>query len=325
MVNTDLPTKKEYEEAVNELKKLNDELFYDDFKIKIKQLENHVEHLTNNHIQGFKNEAGNLISQADDLFRRLEGQRIEIESLVESQQQTIIQANQDFIENERTQLLSVYERLQNSIGEFTEHSQALQQNIEKNNKELISEAIKAVSTVSDHINEFIQKLSLADEKNKEFIEQNRAYVALTKKQIAETEEKLTIMGETLQQMDERWEELFKSYEKKYQIHEQALKNLLVVREEALINKVTQLLENWSIQQYHHDENHKSEILDWHEQVAAQIKVQNKQNENLLETIKTNLSSKADLAKAEKKQSLKTNILLAAVAIEALLIGLQFFM
>ncbi|WP_338453141.1 hypothetical protein R4Z09_15475 [Niallia oryzisoli] len=325
MVNTELPTKKDYEEAVNELKKLNDELFYDDFKIKINQLETHIEQMTNSSLQDFKSEAGQIVNQVQSFIRQLESQQTEMTVLVNKQQQTMIQTNLEFLENERAQLLIVYEKLQNSVDHYTELTNELQQNIEKNNQDLVAEAIKAVSSVSDHIDEFIQELSLADEKNKEFLEQNRAYVTLTKKQITETEEKLTVMGETLQQMDERWEELFKSYEKKYQIHEQALKNLLVVREEALINKVTQLHENWSIQQYNHDEAHKAEILHWHEQVASHIKVQSRQNEKMLETIKTNLSSKADLAKAEKKQSLKTNILIAAVTVEAILIGLQFIM
>jgi len=285
MVKIELPTKKDYEEAVNELKKLNAELFYDDFKVNIKQLESHIEHLTNNNSQEFKTEAEQIVRQAEGFIRQLETQQAEMKEFIEKQLQSI----------------------------------------EKNNKDLVDEAIKAVSSVSDHINEFIQQLSLVDEKNKEFLEQSRAYVTLTKKQITETEEKLTVMGETLQQMDERWEQLFKSYEKNYQIHEQALKNLLVVREEALINKVTQLHENWNVQQYNHDEAHKAEILHWHEQVASHIKAQSRQNEKILETISTNLTSKADLVKAEKKHSLKTNILMAVVAIEAILIGLQFFM
>lgn len=325
MVKTELPTEKDYEEAVNELKKLNDELFYDDFKMKINQLETHIEQLTNNSLQDFKSEAGQTVNQVQGFIRQLESQQTEMTVLLNKQQQTIIQTNLEFLENERAQLLVVYEKLQNSVNHYTELTNELQQNIEKNNQYLVAEAIKAISSVSDHIDEFIQELSIADEKNKEFLEQNRAYVTLTKKQITETEEKLTVMGETLQQMDERWEELFKSYEKKYQIHEQALKNLLVVREEALINKVTQLHENWSIQQYNHDEAHKTEILHWHEQVASHITVQSRQNEKMLETITTNLSSKADLAKAEKKQSIKINILIAAVTVEAILIGLQFIM
>jgi len=324
MVNTELPTKKDYEEAINELRKLNDELFYEDFKMKMKQLADHSEHLTNSSLQDFKNEADHILSHTEDLVRKLESQQTEMKAAIEHQQQTIIDKNLEFIVNERTQLLAVYEKLEKSISEFNALTFALQQNIENSNKELVDKATLAVASVSDHINEFIQKLALADEKNKEFLEQNRAYVTLTKKQITETEEKLTIMGETLQQMDERWEDLFTSYEKKYQVHEQALKNLLVIREEALINKVTQLHENWSVQQYNHDEAHKSEILHWHEQVAAHIKAQSRQNEKMLETITTNLSSKADLVKAEKKQSLKTNILIAAVIAEALLIGMQFF-
>ncbi|KAA9024236.1 coiled-coil domain-containing protein [Niallia endozanthoxylica] len=323
MVKTELPTKKDYEEAVNELKKLNDDLFYDDFKGKIKQLESHIEHLTNSNIQEFKTEAEHIVRQGEGFIRQLENQQTEMKEFIERQQQTMTQTNLELIENEKTQLLAVYEKLQKSVKDYTMLTNGLQQNIEKNNKDLVDEAIKAVSSVSDHINEFIQKLSLADGKNKEFLEQNRAYVTLTKKQITETEEKLTVMGETLQQMDERWEELFKSYEKNYQIHEQALKNLLVVREEALINKVTQLHENWSVQQYNHDEAHKAEILHWHEQVAAHIKAQSRQNEKMLETITTNLTSKADLVKTEKKQSLKTNILITVVAVEAILIGLQF--
>ena len=158
MTKTELPTKNDYKNAINELKTLNNEIFYDDFKTRIKNLESHFE----------------------------------------------------------------------------------------------------------QVNDFVQKLSLSDQNNREYLEQNRAYVTLVKKQIAETEQQLTANTALLQQMDERWEQLIKSYETKLQIHEQGLKNILVVREEALINKLTQQQNNWIQKQYENDELHHAEMNQQHE-------------------------------------------------------------
>ena len=218
MTKTELPTKNDYKNAINELKTLNNEIFYDDFKTRIKNLESHFE----------------------------------------------------------------------------------------------------------QVNDFVQKLSLSDQNNREYLEQNRAYVTLVKKQIAETEQQLTANTALLQQMDERWEQLIKSYETKLQIHEQGLKNILVVREEALINKLTQQQNNWIQKQYENDELHHAEMNQQHEKTVALLKEQRKQNEEMLEYISTNISSKQDLVGIEKKNPIKMNLLLGIVALEAILICVQFF-
>ena len=218
MTKTELPTKNDYKNAINELKTLNNEIFYDDFKTRIKNLESHFE----------------------------------------------------------------------------------------------------------QVNDFVQKLSLSDQNNKEYLEQNRAYVTLVKKQIAETEQQLTANTALLQQMDERWEQLIKSYETKLQIHEQGLKNILVVREEALINKLTQQQNNWIQKQYENDELHHAEMIQQHEITVALLKEQRKQNEEMLEYISTHISSKQDLVGIEKKNPIKMNLLLGIVAVEAILICVQFF-
>jgi hypothetical protein len=218
MTKTELPTKNDYKNAINELKTLNNEIFYDDFKTRIKNLESHFE----------------------------------------------------------------------------------------------------------QVNDFVQKLSLSDQNNREYLEQNRAYVTLVKKQIAETEQQLTANTALLQQMDERWEQLIQSYETKLQIHEQGLKNILVVREEALINKLTQQQNNWIQKQYENDELHHAEMMQQHEKTVALLKEQRKQNEEMLEYISTHISSKQDLVGIEKKNPIKMNLLLGIVALEAILICVQFF-
>jgi hypothetical protein len=218
MTKTGLPTKNDYKNAINELKTLNNEIFYDDFKTRIKNLESHFE----------------------------------------------------------------------------------------------------------QVNDFVQKLSLSDQNNREYLEQNRAYVTLVKKQIAETEQQLTSNTALLQQMDERWEQLMQSYETKLQIHEQGLKNILVVREEALINKLTQQQNNWIQKQYENDELHHAEMIQQHEKTVALLKEQRKQNEEMLEYISTHISSKQDLVGIEKKNPIKMNLLLGIVALEAILICVQFF-
>ena len=218
MTKTELPTKNDYKNAINELKTLNNEIFYDDFKTRIRNLESHFE----------------------------------------------------------------------------------------------------------QVNDFVQKLSLSDQNNREYLEQNRAYVTLVKKQIAETEQQLTANTALLQQMDERWEQLIKSYETKLQIHEQGLKNILVVREEALINKLTQQQNNWIQKQYENDELHHAEMIQQHERIVALLKEQRKQNEEMLEYISTHISSKQDLVGIEKKNPIKMNLLLGIVALEAILICVQFF-
>lgn len=149
-------------------------------------------------------------------------------------------------------------------------------------------------------------------------------MTLVKKQIAETEQQLTANTALLQQMDQRWEQLIKSYETKLQIHEQGLKNIPVVREEALINKLTQQQNNWIQKQYENDELHHAEMNQQHEKTVALLKEQRKQDEEMLEYISTNISSKQDLVGIEKKNPIKMNLLLGIVALEAILICVQFF-
>ena len=217
MTKTELPTINDYKNAIDELKILNNEIFYDDFKTRIKNLENHFE----------------------------------------------------------------------------------------------------------QINDFVQQLSLSEKNNREYLEQNRAYVTLVKKQIAETEQQLTANTAMLQQIDEHWEQLLKSYETKLQIHEQGLKNILVVREEALINKLTQQQNNWILKQYENDELHHAEIIQQLEKIAALLKEQKKQNKEAIEYISTNLLSKQDLESMQKKNTVKLNLVLGIVVLEAILIGVQF--
>lgn len=54
MVKTHLPTKSEYDRAVDELKKLNEDVFYDDFKDKIEKLEKSFIEITVSHSNDFK-------------------------------------------------------------------------------------------------------------------------------------------------------------------------------------------------------------------------------------------------------------------------------
>jgi hypothetical protein len=324
MTKTDLPTKNDYQHAMDELKKLNEDLFYDDFKMKIQRLETRIEQLVDNSSIDFKNETENIINKTNTLLHQIDIQQIEVRDLLEKHQDAILQKNQEFLETERKQNLLVFEKLQKSINEFTKLTGELQEKIERNNKQLVDRAIEAVSPVSQHITEFVDKLSLSDEKNREFLEQNRAYVTLTKTQMTEIEQQLTMNTEALQQMDERIEKLLNSYETKLQIHEQGLKNILVVREEALINKLANQYNNWILKQYENDELNKGEILQWHEKVAVFLKDQKKQNEEILDSISRNMSKKEDLEDIEKKNTLKMNILLAVVAIETIFIGVQFF-
>ena len=62
----------------------------------------------------------------------------------------------------------------------------------------------------------------------------------------------------------------------------------------------------------------------HEIIAALLKEQRKQNEEMLEYISTHISSKQDLVGIEKKNPIKMNLLLGIVALEAILICVQFF-
>ena len=218
MTKTELPTINDYKNAIDELKTLNNEIFYDDFKTRIGILENHFEQM----------------------------------------------------------------------------------------------------------NDFVQQLSLSDQNNREYLEQNRAYVTLVKRQITEAEQQLTSNTALLQQMAERWEQLIKSYETKLQIHEQGLKNILVVREEALINKLTQQQNNWILKQYDIDELHNTEMTQQLEKIVALLKEHKKQNEETFEFLSTNGLSKQDLKGIEKKNTLKINLILGIVAIEAIMISVQFF-
>lgn len=274
MGTTQSPTKTEYDKAMDELKKLNDDLFYDDFKEKIKQLEDHLLQLTMNSTSDFKKEAESVVEQANILVRQMETQKQEIRELMEA--------------------------------------------VESSNKELLDQAVASIESVSTHVTEFTQKISDSDERNRQFLEQNEAFVTLARGQIAQTEEKLAAHMVAFQQTERHLEQLRTSYEGMFQKHSESIKSIMVVREEAFIEKVERQFEEWSAKQMEQGE-------DLQRQVDALIKAQSKQSVEMLEAISNKMASREDVAGSEKRNALKMNVLLSVVVIEAILIGIGFFM
>ncbi|WP_040205304.1 hypothetical protein [Neobacillus jeddahensis] len=325
MVTTQLPTKTDYEKAMDELKKLNEDLFYDDFKEKIKQLENNLLQLVMNSSSDFKKETEHVVSQANLLFRQMETQKQETRELLETNQSETLQRNQDFLEEERTRFLSVYDELQKSIQFFTEKTAEFQESIESNNKSLLDKTVTAITSVTGHVTEFTEKLAISDDRNRQFLEQNEAFVKLSKEQLALTEKKVSAHMATLQKMDEHLKLLHKSYEEMFHKHSEAIKSIMVVREEAFMDKLTHQLEYWSTKQAEQDEERKRDLQQWHEQVDSAISARHKQSHEMLESFSNKMLNKEDLAKVEKKNTLRMNILLSVVVVEAILIGIKFFM
>jgi uncharacterized protein with von Willebrand factor type A (vWA) domain len=230
MLQTNLPTKNEYEKAVNELKKLNEDIFYGDFKEKMSSL------------------AGR-------------------------------------------------------------------------NKELLEKAVTTVDTVSNEIAEFTRELTVSAENNRKFLEQNESFFTLTKDDLAKTQEKLATHVTALLAMDNRLQQLQQSYKEMFHKHSESINSILAVREEALINKVIYQLECFSQKQFEQLEAHKLEI----EHLREQMESLGKKNHEALHTLSSQMTSKQDLVKLEKRSSLKMNVLLGVVVVEAILIGIKFFM
>jgi hypothetical protein len=321
MVKTHLPTKSEYDRAVDELKKLNEDDFYDDFKDKIEKLEKSFIEITVSHSNDFKKEAENISSRASMLFRQMESQQKEIKGYLEEKQNHIIQKNQDFLELERTQLLFVYEELQKSIQLFNERMLELQQTVENRTKDLLGHTLQAIGNVSSEVTEFTKKLSNSDERNIQFLKQNEAYVTLTKEKLALTEGKIASHMAALQDMENQLKQMHKRYEEMFQRHSDSIKTILTVREEALINKITQQIEYSDAKHFEHHENMKRELQQWHEHMEAL----NKKSNDILGLISSRMSSKEDLENVEKKSKWKLNFLLAIVAIEVIVIGINYFL
>ena len=62
-----------------------------------------------------------------------------------------------------------------------------------------------------------------------------------------------------------------------------------------------------------------------EHLQEQVESMSKQHKDKLHSLSDQMISKSDLAKAEKRSALKMNILLGVVVVEAILIGIKFFM
>jgi len=230
MVQANLPTKNEYDIAINELKKLNEDIFYGDFKEKMNSLEGR-------------------------------------------------------------------------------------------NKELLEKAVTTVDTVSNEIAEFTRELTVSAENNRKFLEQNESLFTLTKDDLAKTQEKLATHVTALLAMDNRLQQLQQSYKEMFHKHSESINTVLVVREEALINKVIYQLESLTQKQLGELEAHKADI----EQLREQMESVSKQHHEALSALSNQMTSKQDLAKMEKRSALKMNVLLGVVVVEAILIGIKFFM
>ncbi len=89
--------------------------------------------------------------------------------------------------------------------------------------------------------------------------------------------------------------------------------------------MTQQQDNWILKQYENDELHKADMMQQHEKIVALLKKQRQQNEEMLDYISTNISSKQVLVGMEKKNPIKMNLLLCIVAIEAILMAFEFFL
>ncbi len=317
MVTTQLPSKSEYESALNELRKLNDDLFYDDFKKTIESLENSIVQLTANNSNELKKEANNVINKAMTLFAKMDAQQKELQGLLSNFQTGMTMEIKEHLEMGRSQLLVVYQQLENSVNIFSEKTIKLQQDLESNNKKVLDQAIESVETFSKNVADFAQRLSDSDDRNKKYLEQSEAYVELTKKQLTSTEQKIATHISALQTMNQNLDNLHRSYREMFKKHEESIKNNLIIREEALINKVTVQMNDWSTEQSMLNQN-------WHEQIDSLLRKQNEQNIDMLNSIAKNMTSKEDLEKVEKKSAFKTNILLSIIFIETILIGIKFF-
>ncbi|EKN69094.1 hypothetical protein BABA_11711 [Neobacillus bataviensis LMG 21833] len=274
MVTTKLPTNAEYDKAMDELRKLNEDLFYDDFKEKIKLLESNLQQLAKGSASEFKKEAENVAGQANLILGQMEAQKQEIRELMEA--------------------------------------------VESSNKDLLDQAVASIESVSRHVTEFTERVSVSDERNRQFLEQNEEFVTLTRGQIAQTEEKLAAHMVAFQRTELHLEQLRNSYEDMFQKHSESIKSIMVVREEAFVEKVTRQFEEWSAKQSEQGE-------ELQRQIDALIQAQSKQSREMLESISNKMPSKEELAGVEKRNAFKMNLLLSVVAIEAILIGIGFFM
>jgi DNA anti-recombination protein RmuC len=201
-------------------------------------------------------------------------------------------------------------------GDFKEKMNLL----ESNNKELLENAVTVIDTASNEIASFTRDLAVSAENNRNFLKQNEAYVALTKGELAKTEEKLAAHVTALRQMEDRLERLQKSYKEMFHKHSESINTILVVREEALINKVIYQLQNSTHKHLEQLESYKSEIELLQEKVVSMSKHHNE----LFHILSNQTASKEDLKKIEKKNTQKMNILLAVAVVEAILIGIKFF-
>ena len=321
MVKTQLPTKSDYDLAVDELRKLNEDIFYDDFKKKIGELEGNILGIAVSNSNDFKEKAENIMSRASMLFRQMEQQQKEMKGHLDENQKDIIQNNQDFLEVERTRLLFVYEELKKSIQVFNETSLELQQNVAVSNKDLLDQTLLALGTVSNDVTEFTQKISESDERNKQFLQQNEAFVTLTKEQLAVTEGKIASHVAALQEMDLHLSQLQKLYEDMFHKHTSRSKLFWWYGKKrcstkSLINSITGKRNN-SL----YFENMKLDVQQWQEQMETQ----SKKNYGMLQSISDNMTSKENLANFEKKNKFKLNLLVSIVAIEAIIIGLNYLL
>jgi hypothetical protein len=324
MATTKLPTRSDYDRAVEELKQLNDDLFYEDFKEKIKDLENNILQININNSRDFKKEGQNVINRANFIFIQMEKQQNEIKDFLNKNQNETVDQLKSFLDDARIQLLFVYKELQTSITTFKEEANKLKQEVDNSNKNLVHQALSSIGEFSQHVADAKEKLSDSDERNREFLKKSETFVQLTKEQLANTEHRLDKHVIMVKQLDNTIEQMLKTYEEKFQRQGERIKKNLVVHEEVLLNKLSNQFNEWTKKQVELEGEQKLEVQQWHEKIDSMLEQQTKQNKEMLESIASNMSSKEDLSNVEKKTALKIYILLSVVVIETLFIGMNIF-
>lgn len=278
----------DYEKAVKELKELNEDIFYDDFKSKITNLEITLERISEDNALQFKKETGSLIDRSNSLFRQNEKQTAEIYELFESHKETIEEQNMAFIEQERKQLLFVYEALVAKVDLFEEENKALKSDIA-----LFAERNDVLHQTITSNNAYL----------KDFTESFHSdYVKHT--------EKVTDALDVTSRKTEAMLEEFSTQQVALFAEGNDMLDQTITSNNAYLKDFT--------------ETFNSDYVKHTEKVTDVLDVTSRETEAMLDGFSEKLVTKEEFNRLEKKSRVKMNVILAVAVVNTVLVGVYWF-
>ncbi|MEV5114461.1 hypothetical protein [Peribacillus frigoritolerans] len=239
-----LPTKDKYLVAVEDLKKLNNDVFLADLKTEIEEFLDVLSTTSDNLDESYEEHSKKIIRSAQTLLKASDKNLEELRTVITEKLDEVKDASIAFIQTEKQLLQENYEPVKQMIYTSDAVHQKIEQELTSKYNELDLSLKTNVEQLDNSIKSFIQQLEDVNVANRGFLKQNEQYVKLVEEHVQTLQQQVELQMKQQRDLDEKWQGLLKSYHEKFDVQEKKLDKTLVVREQELVQNVQSLQERF---------------------------------------------------------------------------------